>query len=208
MTNWWAGVQMSVATTFGTTLGTEAEQLASTEAVIGPVVVTIVGAVVSTTLKETLAVETLPEASVTVTVIVCRPKPREVPAAGFWVMTNWLADVQLSVATTFGTTLGTEAEQLASTEAVIGLGVVTIVGAVVSTTLKETLAIEALPEASVTVTVIVCRPKPREVPAAGFWVMTNWLAGVQLSVATTFGTTLGTEAEQLASTEAVIGLGA
>ena len=41
-------------------------------------------------------------------------------------------------------------------------------GAVVSTTLKGIVALELLPEASVTVTVIVWTPVLRSVPGAGF----------------------------------------
>src|SRR5258708_6896370 len=100
------------------------------------------GAVVSTTLKETSALELLPEASETVTVMVCAPVGRRVPAAGLWVTVNWLADVQLSVATTLGTMLGTAPWQLESAKTVIGAGVLTITGAVVSTTLNETLVLE------------------------------------------------------------------
>ena len=63
---------------------------------------------------------------------------------------------------------GTAPWQLELAETDIGPGVLTITGAVVSTTLIETMALEALPEASLTVTVIVWAPVPRSVPAAGF----------------------------------------
>src|SRR5207253_1019515 len=137
----------------------------------------MVGGVVSTTCRETFAVELFPAASVTVTAIMCWPTPMGVPAAGFWLSTNWLAGVQLSVATTFGRTLGTTAWQLAPAERVIGAGTLTIAGAVVSTTCRETFAAELLPAASVTVTTILFWPMPIGVPAAGFWLSTNWLAG-------------------------------
>src|SRR5260370_41219715 len=116
------------------------------------------GAVVSTTLKETFALELLPAASVTVTAIVCRPVARSVPAAGFWVTVNWLAGVQLSVATTLGTMLGTAPWQLESAETVIGAGVLTMAGAVVSTTVTAKLVCGEAAHGFVTLTVIVWGP--------------------------------------------------
>src|SRR5437867_4466259 len=98
-------------------------------------------------------------------------------------MTSWLAGVQLSVASTLARTLGTAPWQFAVTDTVIGAGELRIVGGVVSTTANDTFAAEVLPEASVTLTAIVYWPVPSGVPAAGSWLITNWLAGVQLSVA-------------------------
>src|SRR5258706_13112044 len=90
-----------------------------------------------------------------------------VPATGFWVMTKAFAGVQLSLAATPPTTLGTVPWQLASAETVIGAGRLVIVGAVVSATVKESVPLAGFPAASVTVTVIVCWPSPTKVPAAG-----------------------------------------
>src|SRR5258708_3141453 len=202
-----AGVQLSLATTLPITLGTVPWQLASEETVIGAGRLTITGGMESATVKETLPVTALPEASFTVTTMVCWPRPRIVPATGLWVMTRALAGVQLSLATTPPTTLGAVPWQLASEETVIGVGRLTMVGGVVSATVRETFPVVVLPEASFTVTTMVCWPRSNVVPATGFWVMARALANVQLSLATTLPTTLGTAPWQLTSEETVIGAG-
>ena len=69
--------------------------------------------------------QSIPEASVTVTVIGCWPSPSKAPAAGVCLIISWLAGVQLSEATTPDTTFGTAAWQLALTDIVTALGVVT-----------------------------------------------------------------------------------
>ena len=63
-------------------------------------------------------------------------------------------------------TLGTAAWQLPSVLA-FGTGEQFTVGAVVSVTVKIVVQVALLPAASVAVTVIVCAPKPTNVPAAG-----------------------------------------
>src|SRR5258708_27326356 len=106
----------------------------------------------------TLASVWLAGASVTVTTIEYWPAASSVPAAGLWVIVNWLAGVQLSLATTLPITLGTAAWQFALTATVSAPDTLVITGAVVSLTVTSTLAEEWLPAASVTVTVIVCCP--------------------------------------------------
>ena len=75
-----------------------------------------------------------------------------------------LAVVQLSL--TLAATFGTGAWQLPSALA-LGTAGQTTVGAVVSVTVKLVVQLALLPAASVAVTVIVCVPKPANVPAAG-----------------------------------------
>src|SRR3954453_8535653 len=104
-----------------------------------------------------------------------------VPAAGVWVLTNRLAGVQLSAARTLVSRLGTRPKQLVPAETVNWPGALRITGAVVSTTLKQVLPGVLLPAAPLPVPMIGCWPSPRKAPASGFWVTTNWLAGVQLS---------------------------
>jgi hypothetical protein len=65
--------------------------------------------------------------------------------------------------------LGTAAWQLASAEALLFAGQLTV-GAVVSLTVKVTLQVLLFPAPSVEVTVTVCGPSPTIVPAAGLWV--------------------------------------
>src|SRR5258708_18133853 len=60
---------------------------------------------------------------------------------------------------------------------------------------------------SMTLTRMECGPTPRGVPAAGLWVMTSRLAGVQLSLATIWETTSGTVPWQLLSEETVMAPG-
>src|ERR1044071_2315837 len=104
------------------------------------------GAVVSAIFSATLAEELLPLASIAVTTIVYWPVPSRVPAAGFWLKLIWLAGVQLSVAVTCASTLGTTPWQSAPAETVIGPGRFPSVGGVLSTTVKPTLQLELLPE--------------------------------------------------------------
>src|SRR5579872_4522806 len=125
------------------------------------------GGVVSTTVKETSPVAMLPAASLTFIVIKCVPKPRCDPADGLWVTTKRLAGVQLSNATMPEATSGTTARPFAPAGAVMGAGTLTITGGVWSTTLSFTLRLVLLPEASVTVTVINCVPRPTVDPATG-----------------------------------------
>ena len=93
-----------------------------------------------------------------------------------------------------GITLGTATWQLAPTERATGAGVFKIVGGVVSTTVKRTAQLALLPDASVTVTVTGCGPKPTSVPAAGLCVIRRDSGDVQVSLATTWETKLGTAA--------------
>ena len=76
------------------------------------------------------------------------------------------AALQLSLAVTPLNTLGTAAWQLPSVLA-FGMGEQFTVGAVVSVTVKIVVQVALLPAVSVAVTVIVCAPKPTNVPAAG-----------------------------------------
>src|SRR5438034_8189147 len=156
MTNKLAGVQLSAAVTAGNTLGTAAWQLAPTETAIAPGVLRIAGAVVSATVNEISVAALFPEASVTVAIIVCWPRPSSVPGAGLWLMTNKLAGGQLSAAVTEDNTLGTAAWQSAATGTVSREGALRIVGGVVSATANESVPAVRLPEASVTVTMIGC----------------------------------------------------
>src|SRR5437588_692129 len=120
-------------------------------------------------------------------------------------MSNWLAEVQLSVAITLRRTLGTIAWQEAFAGRVMEAGALWILGAVLSATAKGTFVVAVLPELSLTLTAIVCRPTSIKVPAEGVWLMTNWLAAVQLSLAETFERTSGTAAAQFGPAEEVIG---
>ena len=77
-----------------------------------------------------------------------------------------LAELQASLAVTPARTLGTVAWQVPS--ALIGaMAEQLIVGTVVSVTVKVVEQVALLPAASVAVTVIMCAPRPTEVPAAG-----------------------------------------
>jgi hypothetical protein len=61
------------------------------------------GGVVSLTVNVVEQLLLFPAPSVAVTVIVCGPRPTNVPAAGLWVT---VTDPQLSELVTFGTTFG------------------------------------------------------------------------------------------------------
>src|SRR5258706_12445380 len=112
------------------------------------------GAVTSATVSGTLATVWLPAASVTVTTIEYWPAASSVPAAGLWVIVNWLAGVQLSLATTLPITFGTAAWQFAPAATVSAPDTLMITGAAVSLTVTSTLPEARLPAASVAVTVI------------------------------------------------------
>src|ERR1041385_104786 len=98
LTNCSAGVQESVAATFGRRLGTAAWQFAPAERMNAAGVLKMVGGVLSTTVNRTVQVELLPETSVTVTVTGCAPRPTKVPAFGLWLIMRACAGVQLSFA--------------------------------------------------------------------------------------------------------------
>src|SRR5579883_689865 len=120
-----------------------------------------------------------------------------VPAAGLWVLINWSTGVQESEAATLARTFGIWAWQSAPTETVTAAGVFRMAGGVVSTTVKRTVQTELLPDKSATVMVTGCEPSPTRVPARGDWVIVRLWLGVQLSVAVTCETKLGTAAWQL-----------
>src|SRR5882724_725485 len=124
---------------------------------------------------------------------------------GLWLLTSEPEAVQLSEATTPDRTSGTAPWQLAAVEAVTGPGVLVMVGAVVSAIVRTTVVVLKLPAASVTVTVILCVPRPSNVPAVGLWLLISEPEAGQLSEATTPDRTLGTVPWQLASVEAVTG---
>ena len=74
--------------------------------------------------------------------------------------------LQLSLTVTPPNTFGMAAWQLLSALALVGAGQLTV-GIVVPVTVKLVVQVALLPAASVAVTVIVCRPNPTSVPAAG-----------------------------------------
>ena len=94
------------------------------------------GAVASLTVKVLVQLLELPAASVTVIVTVVTPVPTSVPADGNCVIASEAAPVQLSVAVTPVTKLGTAAWQLAPALAVRLDPQDDIVGAVTSLTVK------------------------------------------------------------------------
>src|SRR5205085_7842331 len=125
-----------------------------------------VGTVASVTVKVVVQVALLPASSVAVTVIVFVPNPTSVPAAGNWPSVIPLVPLQLSLAVTPPNTFGTAAWQLPSALALVGAGQLTV-GTVASVTVKVVVQVALLPASSVAVTVIVCAPRPTNVPAAG-----------------------------------------
>ena len=159
-----------------------------------PAAVVHVGAVLSVTVKATMQLVLLPAASVTVTVMLVTPVPTSVPAAGLCVFTKEPAAVQLSVAGVRPVTSGTCARQLLLANADCAGAHDVITGAVWSVTVKVVVQFVLLPEASVTVIVIIVTPEPTKVPAAGLCVFVNALPQ---SVAVTRPVTLGTAAWQL-----------
>ena len=74
--------------------------------------------------------------------------------------------LQLSLTVTPLNTLGTAAWQLPLALALVGAGQLTV-GTVVSFTVNVVVQVALLPAGSVAVTVIVCAPRPTNVPAAG-----------------------------------------
>src|SRR2546425_9358413 len=74
---------------------------------------------------------------------------------------------------------------------------VTTFGGVVSFTVSFAVQVLLLLAASLTVTVIVCGPRPTSVPTAGVWVFVREPEAVQLSVAVTPEVKSGTGAWQL-----------
>lgn len=105
--------------------------------------------------------------SVTVTVIGCEPTATTVPAVGLCVITSEAAGVQLSEATTSGTTFGTVPWHPAPAGMVLPAGHVLIVGGTLSAIVTTVVQVLGLPAASLTVTVTVWGPTPRVVPAVG-----------------------------------------
>ena len=77
-----------------------------------------------------------------------------------------LVSLQVSLAVAPLNTFGIAAWQLPSVLP-FGTGEQFTVGAVVSATVKTVVQVALLPAASVAVTVIVCAPRPTNVPAAG-----------------------------------------
>src|SRR5258708_5719594 len=104
--------------------------------------------------------------------------------------------------------MGTKATPLAFAETVVPEGMLVIMGAFLSLIEKATVPVAMLPAASLTVTVMTWLPVSRNTPAAGDWEMTKEPAGVQLSLATTLPTMLGTGAEQPALFARVTEMGA
>src|SRR5207248_2345263 len=200
-----AALHPSLTVTSLNTLGTAAWQLPSVLA-FGMGEQFTVGAVVSVTVKIVVQVALLPAASVAVTVIVCAPRPTNVPAAGDWTRVIPLVPLQLSLAVTPPKTFGTAAWQPAPALALVGAGQLTL-GTVVSLTVNVVVQVALLPASSVAVTVIVFVPRPTSVPAAGDWTRVIPLVPLQLSLAVTPLNTFGTAAWQLPSALALAGAG-
>ena len=158
-------LQLSLTVTPPKTLGTGAWQLAPALAVDGAGQITV-GGVASTTANVVVQLALLPAASVAVTVIVCGPRPTNVPAAGDCLKVIALAWLQLSFTLTPASTLGTAAWQFALALALVAAGQITV-GGVASVTVKVVVQLALLPAPCVAVTVIVCAPKPTHVPAGG-----------------------------------------
>src|SRR5947207_1037229 len=97
----------------------------------------------------------LPAASVAVTLIVCRPGPATVHAAGLWLRLIEFVPLQLSLAVTPVSRSGTVAWQFASAEAPSTAGQISP-GTALLVTVKAVVQVPLLPAASVAVTVIVC----------------------------------------------------
>src|SRR5438477_13086686 len=147
------------------TLGTAAWQLPSALAP-GTADETTLGAVVALTGNVVVQVALLVAASVAVTVIVCVPNPTSVPAARAGERRVGTAPLQASLTLTPPMTLGTAAWQLPSALAP-GTAEQTMLGAVVSLTVKVVVHVALLVAASVAVAVIVCVSSPPCVSAAG-----------------------------------------
>src|SRR5438094_4860774 len=147
------------------TLGTAAWQLSSAPAGCVAEQITV-GALLSLTVKVVVQLALFPATSVAVTVIVWVPRPTIVPAAGDWLKVIALAPLQASLTLTPPITSGTAAWQFPSALAP-GTAEQITVGAVLSVTVKAVVQVALLPAASVSVTVIVCVPRPTRVPGAG-----------------------------------------
>jgi hypothetical protein len=104
-----------------------------------------------------------------------------------------LAALQPSLTLTPPNTLGTAAWQFASALAP-ATGEQTTVGAVVSVTVKLVVQLALFPASSVTVTVMVCVPRPTSVPAAGDCTSVIPPAALQPSPTLTPPNTFGTAA--------------
>src|SRR5688572_27620135 len=111
------------------------------------------GGVLSATVKVVVQVPIWPAGSTAWTVTVCTPGPRRVPAAGVCVTVD--GPLQLSITIAAPAKSGTAAFPSASTSAFAGAGQVTWGTARLPTTVKVVEHVLALPEASVTVRLIV-----------------------------------------------------
>ena len=159
--------------------------------------VSMLGAVVSTTVIVAVQVELLPAASVAVIVTVFAPNAATAPAAGDWVTVTLPL---LSFAVTPAVKLGINAEQLLAASKVADEAQTVIVGAVVSITWKLVRQPPVLPAASSTAMLTLIVPIGTKVPAGG-----NWMTCVtaQLSVATSNELRFGRNAAPDALAEAV-----
>src|SRR6266568_2869713 len=187
-----AGVQLSDATNCASRSGTSAWHwsLADTVKLAGQ---TTVGGVVSTTVKVVVQVAGLPAASVTVMVIGIVPQVTNVPATGTCAFSKEAAGVQLSAALSVARKSGTSAWPLLSAETVNPAGQ-TMVGGVVSATVRVVVQVARLPELSVTVMVMGLFPSAAREPAGGDWDFTKDAAAVQMSDAANCASKSGTTA--------------
>ena len=94
------------------------------------------GAVLSVTVNVVEQVAALFAASFTVMIMLVTPVETSVPAVGDWVIVRLAAEVQLSVAVTFAVKSGTAAWQDALAKADWAGAQVTMIGAVLSVTVK------------------------------------------------------------------------
>src|SRR2546425_12714991 len=101
------------------------------------------------------------------------------------------AALQLSLTVTPLNTFGTTAWQLPLALALVGAGQLTV-GAVVSFAVNVVVQVALLPAGSVAVTVMVCAPRPTNVPAAGVWLKVILPAPAQPPLTVTPLRTLGT----------------
>lgn len=171
-------LQLSVAATPERKLGTADMHEAFAEPTWLGAQLVIVGGVVSTTVKDVVHVETLLDASVTVTVTLWKPRPNSVPAAGSCVFVTLL---QLSLAIVAAAKFGVAPKHEAFADTSCVGAHVAITGGVVSTTVKSVVHVVLLFEPSVTVTVTLCGPNPNDVPVGGDCV---FVIAPQLSLAT------------------------
>src|SRR5258708_3108178 len=141
------GVQLSDATNCTSKSGTSAWHWSFADSVKFPGQTTV-GGVVSTTVKVVVQVAGLPAASVTVIVIGWAPQVTNVPAAGTCAFSNEAAGVQVSAALSVARKSGTAAWPWSSAETVNPAGQ-TIVGGVVSATVRVVVQTAWLPDESV-----------------------------------------------------------